>query len=134
MTLKEYFNTTRGIGVLSTADAEGRVDAAIYSAPYFLDDGTLAFIMSERLTYRNTKANPYAAYLFIESGGNYNGIRLFLKKVKEDDDPGLVSFMSTRHLMLEEGVSRGPKHIVYYTVLRILPLLGTRDVDVTTEQ
>lgn len=133
MTLKEYFGNTRGLGVLSTADAEGRVDAAIYSAPHVLEDGTLAFIMRERLTYKNTKANPYAAYLYAESGGGYNGIRLFLKKAKEDDDAELVSFMSTRHLTPEEDVSKGPKHIVYYTVLRILPLIGSGDVEVTAE-
>ncbi len=133
MTLKDYFATTRGMGVLSTADAEGRVDAAIYSAPHFFDDGTLAFIMRERLTYRNTKANPYAAYMFIETGGSYNGLRLFLKKVREDDDPEIVSFMSTRHLTPEEDVSRGPKHIVYYSVLRILPLIGSGDVEITAE-
>jgi len=67
--LKTYFENTEGIGVLSTADAEGRVDAAVYSRPHSMEDGTLAFIMRDRLTHRNLQSNPHAAYLFIEKGG-----------------------------------------------------------------
>ena len=33
MTIKEYFDGSSGIGILSTADAGGKVDAAIYSTP-----------------------------------------------------------------------------------------------------
>jgi hypothetical protein len=45
MTLKEYFNSTKGTGILATADSAGRTDAAIYSRPHIMDDGSLAFIM-----------------------------------------------------------------------------------------
>ena len=31
MDLKEYFENTKGFGVLSTADKQGKVDAAVYS-------------------------------------------------------------------------------------------------------
>ena len=68
MTIKEYFDGSSGIGILSTADAGGKVDAAIYSTPHVMDDGTVAFIMRERLTHDNLRSNPYAAYLFIEDG------------------------------------------------------------------
>jgi len=39
MTIKEYFSGVSGTGVLATADAGGRVDAAIYSTPHVMDDG-----------------------------------------------------------------------------------------------
>ena len=68
MELKDYFETTRGTGVLSTADGEGRVDAAVYARPHFMEDGSLAFIMRDRLTHSNLQTNPYAAYLFLEQG------------------------------------------------------------------
>jgi hypothetical protein len=48
MTLKEYFDQKHGVGVLATANAEGKVDTAVYSSPHVFDDGTLAFIMRER--------------------------------------------------------------------------------------
>ena len=66
MTLKEYFNNTNGIGVFSTADSDGKVDSAIYSSPHVFDDGTLAFIMRERLTHLNLQSNPSAAFLLLK--------------------------------------------------------------------
>ena len=80
MTLKEYFHNTRGTGVLATADNEGRTDAAIYSRPHIMDDGTLTFIMRERLSFNNLKSNPYATFLFMEHGAHLKGMRLFIKK------------------------------------------------------
>jgi len=80
MELKEYFENTRGIGVLSTADSEGKVDAAIYSRPHVLEDGMIAFVMRERLTHHNLQSNPHAVYLFIEEGPGFGGLRLFLTK------------------------------------------------------
>jgi len=50
MELKEYFENTEGSGILSTADSDGKVDAAIYARPHFMDDGTVALIMRDRLT------------------------------------------------------------------------------------
>jgi hypothetical protein len=68
MDLKEYFNDTKGVGVLATSDAEGKVDAAIYARPHFMEDGTLAVIMRDRLTHHNLQSNPHATFLFIENG------------------------------------------------------------------
>jgi hypothetical protein len=61
MTLDDYFETTTGTGILSTADKAGRVDAAIYSRPHFLDGGRLAFIMRDRLSHSNLLSNPLSA-------------------------------------------------------------------------
>ena len=72
MGLKEYFKSVKGTGILSTADSSGKVDAAIYSRPHFLED-TLAFIMRDRLSHKNLDSNPHAIYLFIEDGPGYKG-------------------------------------------------------------
>jgi len=125
MKLKEYFEQTNGVGVLSTADAEGKVDAAIYSTPHIFDDGTVAFIMRERLTHDNLQSNPYAAFLFIENGPGHRGLRLFLKKVKEDSDSELISKMTRRHLSPEEDKELGPKFLVYFKVQKLLQLIGS---------
>ena len=130
MNLKEYFAGTGGTGILSTADSEGRVDSAIYSSPHVFDDGTVAFIMRERLTHRNLSANPFAAFLFIESAAGYRGVRLFLRKVKEEDDPALIAGLTRRHLTPEEDRAKGPKHLVCFEVEKLLPLIGSGDVDI----
>ena len=124
MTLKEYFDSVNGTGVLSTADSSGKVDTAIYSVPHIFDDGTLAFVMRERLTYFNLQSNPYAAFLFIENVSGHRGVRLFLKKVKEETDSALIATMTRRNLTPEEDKQKGPKFLVYFTVEKILPLIG----------
>ena len=124
-TIKEYFAVVAGTGVLSTADADGRVDAAVYSTPHVMDDGTLAFIMRERLTHENLKGNPFAVYLFLEDAPGHRGLRLYLKKLREDDDPELVRSMTRRHLTPEQDTQKGPKHLVYFTIEKALPLVGS---------
>jgi hypothetical protein len=131
MTLKQYFESASGTGVLSTADGGGKVDAAIYSTPHVMDDGTVAFIMRERLTHENLRSNPFAAYLFLEEAPGHKGIRLFLKKAREEDDPELIAAMTRRNLKPELDAQKGPKHLVYFTVEKVLPLIGSGAVPVS---
>jgi len=131
MTLKDYFESNKGTCVLSSADQSGKVATAIYSSPRVMDDGTVCFIMREKLTYRNILGNPHAACMYIEHGGGYQGIRLFLTKVHEDNDPELLSRMTRRNLSAEEDRAKGPKHLVIFRVDKILPLIGDRVTGIT---
>lgn len=124
MNLTEYFETKNGTGVLSTADNNGVVNTAIYSKPHMVENGGVAFIMRERLTYSNLQSTSSAAYLFIESGGGYSGKRLFLKKTGESTDAELIKKMTRRSLSEKEDKDKGPKHIVYFSVEKVLPLIG----------
>lgn len=124
MTLKDYFETRRGTGIMSTADAQGRVDAAVYARPHVLEDGSLAMIMRDRLTHHNLQENPYAVYLFMEPGPGHRGVRLFLKKLREDNDPELIRSLTRRTLSEEEDLARGPKFMVYFDVEKTLNLIG----------
>ena len=90
MTLREYFEKAKGIGVLATTDAAGQVNQAIYIKPLFLemdDDATCSFIMGNRLTHNNVSHNPSASYLFIEGREGYIGKRLSLIVEEEEFDP-----------------------------------------------
>ena len=60
MELKEYFASAKGLGVLATADDQGIVDAAVYAKPHFPEEGSIAFIMADRLTHRNLLSNGHA--------------------------------------------------------------------------
>lgn len=131
MTLKDYFESRSGICILSSADKSGKVTTAVYSAPRVTEDGMACFIMRERLTYRNITENPHAACMFIENGMGYQGIRLFLTKVREDNDQELIGRMTRRHLSLEEDRAKGPKHLAIFRVERILPLIGDGDSGIT---
>jgi len=130
MDLKEYFEATHGTGVLATADSEGRVNAAIFSRPHVFDDGTVAFLMRQKLTHHNLQSNPFAAFLFHESGPGYSGLRLHLKKIKEDTESPLIAKMTRGNLTPEQDRAKGPKYLVHFTVEKVLPLTANGKVAV----
>ncbi len=129
MNLKNYFSEQSGVGVLSTADGEGRVDAAIYARPHFMEDGRLAVIMRDRLSHKNLQENPYAVYLFMENSPGYQGVRLYLKKKAEDTDPVLIKKMTRRSLTEKEDLEKGPKFIVYFEIEKVRSLIGSNDTE-----
>jgi hypothetical protein len=131
MKLKKYLDDTQGKSILSSSSADGMVTSAIYSKPHVFEDGTVAFVMRKRLTYENLRTNPYALYMFIEDRSGFNGLRLYLKKIKEDSDNKLIEGMKRRHISPEEDRARGPKYLVHFRVDKILPLVGDRDAGIT---
>ena len=121
MSLKEYFNATKGIGVLSTADSDGEVDSAIYARPHFMEDGTLAMVMRDRLSHHNLQSNPRATYLFKEEGPGYRGKRLFMTKVREERNTELLESLRRRKSAYGESEAR---FLVFFKVDKELPLVG----------
>lgn len=121
MTLREYFESVKGRGVLATADADGKVDAAIYATPHFIEDETIAFIMRDRLTHHNLQSNSHAAYLFMESGGGFAGKRLFLTKTREEQDSKLLHSIRRKEY---SGDEKEPKFLVFFQIDKVLPLIG----------
>ncbi|MDY6893032.1 MAG: pyridoxamine 5'-phosphate oxidase family protein [Chloroflexota bacterium] len=122
MNLGEYFDQTKGHGVLATADADGKVNAAVYARPYFTNDTTAVFIMAERLSHENVQSNPYAAYLFMEAGGGYTGKRLYLKKIKEEQNEQLVSEICRKCDYSQYDLHK--RYVVFFNVENVLPLIG----------
>ena len=121
MTLKEYFDTTRGLGVLSTADSDGNVDAALYARPHVMEDGTVALIMRDRLSHHNLQSNPHATYLFKEEGPGYRGKRLFLSRVREEQNTERLESLRRRKSAYRNGEDR---FLVFFKVDKELPLVG----------
>ena len=124
MRLREYFESVKGRGVLATADGDGKVDAAIYATPHFIDDETIAFIMRDRLTHDNLRSNPHAAYLFMEAGEKFVGKRLFLTKTREEEDSELLYSLRRKEDSDDKNV---PKFLVFFQIDRVLPLIGSGD-------
>ncbi len=125
MELQAYFESADGVGILSTADAGGQVNAAVYARPHVIDEKTVAFIMRERLSYRNLLSNPHACYLFVEDGAGYVGRRLYLTKVREESDTDVIAQFRRRQRKDEEPDEN--KSLVYFTVDRIRPLVGDEE-------
>jgi hypothetical protein len=123
MNLQDYFESTEGMGVLGTADAQGNVDLAIYARPHVVDDESLALIMSDRTSHDNVASNPHAAYLFVENGKGYRGKRLYLTRTHEETDPGRIEAVRRRG---RKGHDYGDalKFVVYFKVENVWPLIG----------
>jgi hypothetical protein len=124
MELSEYFETAEGTGVLATADNAGKVDAAIYGRPHVMEDGSVAFIMRDRLSHANIESNPHAVFLFIEKGPGYSGKRLFLTRLREEKDTELLYELRRRTYPKGEKDENDPKFLVFFKVDKQLPLVG----------
>lgn len=120
MNLSQYFDDKEGIGILSTVDACGLVNSAVYAVPHVIDDETIAFIMRPRRSLDNIRQNPNAAYLFIEKGPGYQGKRLILVKTHEETDPDKVNLLRRSH----HGGDETQASLVYFEVSEVRPLVG----------
>jgi len=127
MDLKTYFEQTKGHGVLATADASGGVNVAIFARPHVMEDGSVAFIMPHRLTHNNLQSNPQAAYLFLEAGPGYQGKRLYLTKIREEQDTELLYSLRRRTYPTEKEKQEGPRFLVFFQVNQVLPAVGAGD-------
>ena len=127
MKLSEYFEKTKGRGVIATSDSKGKVGIAVYGRPHFINGKTIAFIMADRLMHKNVQLNPHAAYLFLESGDRYVGKRLYLTKIKEEKDSGLIDQIRRRESCPVYDKYRGRiKYLVYFRINKVLPLIGDK--------
>ena len=126
MELNNYFENTEGTGILATADADGKVDMAIYARPHVFDEDTIGLIMRDRLSHRNLQTNPYAAYMFIEKGKGYQGNRLYLQKTREETDPEVIEEMRRKPKRDYSDSSDEDTYLVYFRVERVRPLVGDK--------
>jgi hypothetical protein len=123
MLLSEYFEKAQGRGVMATADSAGRPTAAVYARPHFFGEDSVAFIMADRLMHYNLQSNPHAVYLFMESGEAYAGRRLYLTRTREEENSPLIAELR-RRCPDEGGKPEATRYLVYFSVDRVLPLVG----------
>jgi len=132
MDLKAYFENQKGFGILATSDDQGNVDAAVYGKPHMMEDGTIAFIMADRLTHHNLQSNPQAAYLFREEGTGYKGVRLFLTKLREEKDSDLLYAIRSKRYASQKEEGK-PRFLVFFRVDKELPLIGAGEEEESIE-
>jgi len=127
MKLSEYFESTRGRGIIATADSKGKVGMAVYARPHFINEKTVAFIMTDRLMHKNLKSNPNASYLFMESEYKLVGKRLYLTKIKEEKDPALINTIRRRESHRANNANKGQiRYLIYFKINKVLPLIGDK--------
>lgn len=118
MNLENYFQGHDGLGVLSSADKDGRVNAAVYARPKIQDNKAL-FLAAPNQTLQNLKQNPYAHYLFKEKGEGYEGVRLQLRLIDIDENQDRVNTLRTRHKTEQKYA-----YVLEFEILESFALIG----------
>ncbi len=80
--LMAYFNKQPRLGTLSTADKEGKVNAAYFGSPRMVDEKTVVMGLGKNRTYDNLQENPNAVFMIMEPGeavSEWKGVRVYLK-------------------------------------------------------
>jgi hypothetical protein len=123
MDLSEYFEKTKGLGILATSDLNGNVDIAVYAKPLVTGHNTIMFSVLDRLSYANICSNPHAAYMYIENGEGYSGKRFHLIKIHEETDSDHIKSLKKEHskIFKPDQINR---HFVYFTIDKVRPLIG----------
>ena len=72
------------------------------------------------------KADGHQCDLFIESGEGYQGKRLFLTKISEEENDELVGNICRRcdYTMHRDSMTR---YVVSFTIGKVLPLVGSSE-------
>jgi hypothetical protein len=78
------------------------------------------------LTHKNTESNPHAVYLFREDGPGYNGKRLYLTKIREEQDSDLIDSLSRRSYSSDKD-RRESRFLVYYKLEKERLLVGAAE-------
>ena len=94
MNIKDYFEKNKGLGVLSTADGNGIVNLAVYARPHSMEDGP-----------------------------GYHGKRLYLTRIREEENSELISSLSRRTYASDKD-RRESKFLVFFKLEKERPLVG----------
>ena len=79
--LLEVFNKQPRIGTLSTANAKGEVNVAVFGSPQMIDENTVVMGIGENRSFSNLRENPKAVFIVLEPGKtlmDWKGARVYL--------------------------------------------------------
>ncbi len=125
--LMDYFNKQPRIGVLSTANGSGAVDAAVFGSPQMVDEKTVVIGSGENRTLADLRENPHAVYLIMEPGEtvmDWKGIRVYLKMTAlETSGEGLETYRRRIADAVGEQAAQMIAAMVKFEVTGVRPLV-----------
>jgi hypothetical protein len=77
-----YFNQQPRLGVLGTADRNGKPNTAYFGSPRMVDERTVTMGLGDNRTLTNLEENPQAVYMIMQPGtspSEWKGLRIYLK-------------------------------------------------------
>ncbi|MFH1137673.1 MAG: pyridoxamine 5'-phosphate oxidase family protein [Pseudomonadota bacterium] len=124
----QLVNKPGRVGVLGTADAQGRPNVAYFGSPRFWDDGSFVVALGQNRTLKNLEENPFAAFFCVEEapvGMASQACRLYLK-VKDIEKKGPRLDAAREMIAAHAGPAAAQmiKAAVTFEVIEIRPLLA----------
>ncbi|SHI64719.1 Pyridoxamine 5'-phosphate oxidase [Desulfatibacillum alkenivorans DSM 16219] len=125
-TVAEFLESPDRTNVLATANAEGRVNAAVFGSPMLVDGDKIRLMLGDNRTYDNLNQNPFAA-LFVsihgKAGMAMEGCRLYLKMLDTADaGPEFEAVHAEIKKRIGDAASM-LKHLVKLEVVETRPIL-----------
>ena len=123
----EYFNKQPRTGTLSTANSEGKVDAAVFGSPRMTDEKTVVMGLGRNRSLANLGENPHAVYMIVEPGAtimDWKGIRVYLKMTNmATSGPMLEGYKREMAKVAGEEAAAMIHATVSFTVTEVRPLI-----------
>ncbi len=124
--LMEFFNKQPRIGVMGTANKDGKPNIAHLGSPRMVDEKTVVVGLGENRTLANLKANPYAVYTILEPGKTvpeWKGVRVYLKALSIEDSGELLDGIKDSFIKKgNEGAAKMMKYAVSLEITELRPL------------
>ena len=112
-----------GRGVIGTATKAGVVNMAVYAVPHIVDNGTVAWGMTDGRTWDNVRENPNASYAYFAPGEGFRGARLTLSLSRTEDSGEMLEKIRERTGASSPGNPEAIKHVAYFKVVETRPLV-----------
>ena len=112
-----------GRGVIGTASKAGLVNMAVYAVPHIVDSETVAWGMTDGRTWNNVRENPNASYTYFAPGEGFRGARLTLTLSRTEDSGEMLAKIRERTAATSPGNPEAVKHVAYFKVIEIRPLV-----------
>lgn len=124
--LMEFFNKQPRIGVMGTANKDGKPNIAHLGSPRMVDEKTVVVGLGENRTLANLKENPHAVYTILEPGKTvpeWKGVRVYLKAFSIEDSGKLLDGIKDSFIKKgNEGAAKMMKYAVSFEITELRPL------------
>jgi len=123
------FNNPKRLGTLATADHQGKVDNAVFSAIQMIDENTVVLAIGSNRSSANLKVNPQAAYVFFQPAENpfdWQGARVYLKVVKTvEAGPVFEKMVGMVRKMANDKAADNVKAVITFEIEEVRPLVDS---------
>jgi hypothetical protein len=123
----ELFNKRPRIGSLSSANAQGDVNVAVFGSPQMIDENTIVMGIGKNRSFQYLQENPKAAFIVMEPGESpmeWKGFRVYLEAASIEAEGKLLDMIRGK---IAEAAGEGAAKMIHaairFNITDIRPLI-----------